>query len=576
MTEIKNPYGVAGLMGNLYAESALSPINLQGTYEKKLGYTDASYTAAVDNGSYTNFIKDAAGYGLAQWTYWSRKQNLLNFAKEKGTSIGDLNMQLAFLLKELKAYSGVWKVLINATSVKQASDKVITGYEKPANQSSSAKNKRANYGQKYYDAYANTTISEPVATEEPKKEDTSVAIDFNKYIYSSGTHYISNSGSDENKTYHGGKAGDQTGHEWELKKWYNRPWTHVFRWNGSDTRVPRTLAELGIKAALNNKIGYDQYQRTTYWTQLQKVGYDPSKIETACEEDCSAGVAANVKACGYLLGIKALQNVSSSMSSRSTVSNLKNAGFTVLTDSKYLSSGKYLQPGDILLYVNHHVAMNITKGANASDVPAGYFSGASTAPSTEPAPVKETISKYAGKGIGTAVSLHTMNIRDTYNTSGNKLDTIPRNTQVEVLAILDNGWYKIVWNKSNVGYAYVSNKGGKYFNYTPKAESALDAPVAPAREPASIKNPRYGATEVPEHTDETVQGTYKITASQAINVRKGPGTTYDVLYAVNKSYTFECDGGYTDVGATRWLYGKVHIKSVTIEGFASSRYLKKV
>ena len=41
--------GVAGLMGNLYAESGLNPQNLQNTYEKRLGFTDASYTAAVDS-----------------------------------------------------------------------------------------------------------------------------------------------------------------------------------------------------------------------------------------------------------------------------------------------------------------------------------------------------------------------------------------------------------------------------------------------------------------------------------------------------------------------------------------------
>ena len=34
--KIGNAYGVAGLMGNLYAESALIPNNLQNTYEKKL------------------------------------------------------------------------------------------------------------------------------------------------------------------------------------------------------------------------------------------------------------------------------------------------------------------------------------------------------------------------------------------------------------------------------------------------------------------------------------------------------------------------------------------------------------
>lgn len=68
-----NDYGIAGLMGNLYAESGLKPTNLQNTYEKSLGYTDAEYTAAVDQKLYTNFVNDSAGYGLAQWTYYSRK-----------------------------------------------------------------------------------------------------------------------------------------------------------------------------------------------------------------------------------------------------------------------------------------------------------------------------------------------------------------------------------------------------------------------------------------------------------------------------------------------------------------------
>lgn len=48
-----SPAGVAGLMGNLYAESGLNPINLQNTYEKRLGLTDAEYTAAVDSAGAT-------------------------------------------------------------------------------------------------------------------------------------------------------------------------------------------------------------------------------------------------------------------------------------------------------------------------------------------------------------------------------------------------------------------------------------------------------------------------------------------------------------------------------------------
>lgn len=58
-----NNYGVAGLMGNLQAESGLKPNNLQDSYERSLGFTDETYTRAVDAGTYTNFVYDSAGYG---------------------------------------------------------------------------------------------------------------------------------------------------------------------------------------------------------------------------------------------------------------------------------------------------------------------------------------------------------------------------------------------------------------------------------------------------------------------------------------------------------------------------------
>lgn len=155
-----NDYGVAGLMGNLYAESALRPQNLQGTYEKKLGFTDAEYTAAVDSGNYTDFVHDSAGYGLAQWTYWTRKEALLDYARASGKSIGDLEMQLEFLHRELsRSYAAVLAVLKKATSVKEASDIVVTKFERPADQSEKAKEKRAGYGQKYYDKYAKVESS---------------------------------------------------------------------------------------------------------------------------------------------------------------------------------------------------------------------------------------------------------------------------------------------------------------------------------------------------------------------------------------------------------------------------------
>jgi len=150
-----SPAGAAGLMGNLYAESGLRPNNLQNSCEKSLGYTDAGYTAAVDSGAYGNFIHDCAGYGLAQWTYWSRKQALLAWAETAKKSIGDLEMQLDFLMKELAdGYRSLLSKLTTAGTIRTASDAVLLEYERPADQSEAVKVKRAGYGQAIYNKYA--------------------------------------------------------------------------------------------------------------------------------------------------------------------------------------------------------------------------------------------------------------------------------------------------------------------------------------------------------------------------------------------------------------------------------------
>lgn len=182
--------GAAGLMGNLYAESGLNPANLQNTYEKKLGYTDASYTTAVDNGSYGNFVRDSAGYGLAQWTYWSRKQNLLNFAKKAGKSIGDLEMQLDFLWGELQGYPAVLSALKTASTVKAASDSVLVNFERPADQSAAAKTRRAGYGQTYYDKYAQVSSKEgkTMTEKELRQKVVSIAESYLGCKESNGSH----------------------------------------------------------------------------------------------------------------------------------------------------------------------------------------------------------------------------------------------------------------------------------------------------------------------------------------------------------------------------------------------------
>lgn len=159
LSQLGNEYGVAGLMGNLSAESGLEPNNMQDSYESSLGFNDTTYTSAVDSGKYTNFENDLVGYGLAQWTYSTRKKNLLNYAKSKGVSIGDLAMQLEFLIKELsESFPTVLSELKSATSVAGASNIVLTKFENPANQNS-LKSKRATLSQGVYDKYAKKVTS---------------------------------------------------------------------------------------------------------------------------------------------------------------------------------------------------------------------------------------------------------------------------------------------------------------------------------------------------------------------------------------------------------------------------------
>jgi hypothetical protein len=149
--------GACGLWGNIMAESGgKSNIAQRGS----TSLSDDAYTAAADNGT-INFAKDAVGYGLCQWTYKTRKANLLAFAKAQGKSVGDHQMQLEFAVKELQTdYPKVWKYLTTATNVYLAASKVCIEYETPAMMNIPL---RATYGNQAYAAY------------EPSKEETDVA-----------------------------------------------------------------------------------------------------------------------------------------------------------------------------------------------------------------------------------------------------------------------------------------------------------------------------------------------------------------------------------------------------------------
>lgn len=148
--------GIAGVMSNINFESGFLSTNLENKYEQILGYNDQSYTAAVDNGSYNNFVNDSAGYGLCQWTYYTRKAALLNSAKSNGVSIGDVGNQISFLFRELKnGYSGLYNAIMSGSeSVDSIASNFCHNFENPANHTQ-CDTTRVSYARSYYSYVAN-------------------------------------------------------------------------------------------------------------------------------------------------------------------------------------------------------------------------------------------------------------------------------------------------------------------------------------------------------------------------------------------------------------------------------------
>lgn len=158
-----NPIGAAGIMGNLYYESFFCPTMLENA-EIPDGYDNESYTAAVDSGEYSDFTKDGIGYGLAQWTDPSRKAGLVKLAQDQGKSIGDLDLQLEYIGKELEKFNMLYR-LSHADSIRFASDYFLLHYENPTIQDEEMQKRRAKLGRSFYDKYTNDTETSEVAAD---------------------------------------------------------------------------------------------------------------------------------------------------------------------------------------------------------------------------------------------------------------------------------------------------------------------------------------------------------------------------------------------------------------------------
>ena len=170
---------------------------------------------------------------------------------------------------------------------------------------------------------------------------------------------IGHASIDERGKANSGQAGDQTGGEVCTRSWYNRGWTVLLR--AKDQAVAERMARACEAGCANNHIGYDQYQRNTLRTRAREAGWDLSKITVDCETDCSAFMTVCAEAAGVDM-VSAYTSGNAPVTQNMRQKFTATGAFTALTDSKYLTSDRYLKRGDILVYERGHTVMALSNG----------------------------------------------------------------------------------------------------------------------------------------------------------------------------------------------------------------------
>ena len=400
-------YGIAALMGNLSAESGLDPKNLQNSCEKRLNYTDAEYTAAVDNGTYKNFTYDGAGYGLPQFTFPSRKEAFYKYAKAAGKSIGDLETQLLFMVEEMKKdFKSVYSALKTASDVKTTSDLVLKKYEAPKDQSDAVKRKRAEYGQEYFNRFSGAG---------EKKGEINMSI------------MVGSARIDERGNASGGAAGDQkqtsakndlTG-EVSMQKMYShsKGW-YILRPKSAAHAVK--MADL-MKAACNNaNIGYDQGNR---------LGVVQHGIMTAVKTECD---------CSSLVREVVKEATGKDPGNFTTANEAASLEATGLFESKrsYVSqSATPVYDGDVLVTkAKGHTVIVVSGNARKA------ASGSSSAPVPSVSTAKIESAKGFDKTLaGTYKTIGSLYLRAGAGKGKPELVVMPNNTTVR-----NYGYYTLV------------------------------------------------------------------------------------------------------------------------------------
>ena len=272
-------------------------------------------------------------------------------------------MQLEFLWEELTgSYKGVLTKLKAAKSTQEASNIILTGYEKPKDQGQKVKATRGSYAKEYYNQFA------------VKKEEKTMKV------------IIGSARRDENGKYAGGKPGDQDGVEVSTQNYYlhSKGW---YLYRPINPEHAKKLAQAMYDACMNDNVGYCQTHRSII-TMLKKYG-SMKAIAEKTETDCSN----LVRGCIYEATGKDAGNFNTSTEPTA----LEKTG---LFEKKVaVTASTQFKPGDILVTKTkgHTVVVVSVDGSTPSSTSTPAKPAASTSSSKKVESAKSKDAAIAGK-----------------------------------------------------------------------------------------------------------------------------------------------------------------------------------
>ena len=355
---IGNEYGTAALMGNLYAISCLNPKWIGLDYRKKKHLSNDQYIKIIDSGNYYQFIRDDAPIGIAQWRTWNKKRDLGEYAMKHHKGAFELEIQLDFLIEELKKYyKPVWEDLLSANSILEASNSIIFNYENNSLKNDKNFQKmRKRYGETYYNKYSKAIEQELINKQIDFVNYLSKSRNSN-YIFAENDHYISNRGTTDSTIDAIGAV------EFKPTSWYNGNWAYILR--HPDDFIKISLADISVLTNITGLVKYS-VKADNYFSILAKAGYRPNNITKPCYTNCCHMIVANTRAIGYLTGNSKFKDLRAE-----TVPDMlqayKNIGFEAISDGRQLVYPDLLLPGDILINNTNRATINITLGQKYKD-----------------------------------------------------------------------------------------------------------------------------------------------------------------------------------------------------------------